>query len=303
MRIRAGIALCIALTALVGSTATADAATSCAVSTSSSSYAQAVAGTAGLVGYWRLGDGSGSVACDSLGLNSGSYQGGVTLGVPGAIAGDSNTAAAFDGSTGNVSVPATSSLNVADSFTVEAWVKRGSIGGSENQVVASKQNLAWVLMFNPSNQLVLRRSNVADIAASTTTLTDTSSWHHVAVTKSGSAVHLYIDGRDVTGSVSNQTLPDNTMPLAIGQSSTSAYFNGGIDEVALYTGALTASQIQNHYSLGTQASTTPPPTQPPPPTNPCAVTSSSSSYAQSVAGTSGIVGYWRLGDSGSVTCD
>src|SRR5947209_11665964 len=267
MRIRAGIALFPALAALVASNATADAATSCAVSSSSSSYAQSVAGTAGLVGYWRLGDGSGSVACDSLGLNSGSYQGGVTLGVPGAIAGDSNTAAAFDGSTGNVSEPATSSLNVADSFTVEAWVKRGSIGGSENQVVASKQNSAWVLMFNPSNQLVLRRSHVADIAASTTTLTDTSSWHQVAVTKSGSAVHLYIDGRDVTGSVSNQTLPDNTQPLAIGQSLSSAYFNGGIDEVALYKGALTASQLQSHYSLGAPATTTPPPPTQPPPTS------------------------------------
>src|SRR5205807_5249265 len=131
---------------------------------------------------------------------------------------------------------------------------------------------AWVLMFNPSNQLVLRESGVADIAVSTQTVTDTAGWHQVAATKSGSSVHLYIDGKDVTGSVWNQTLPDNSQPLAIGQSMSSAYFDGAIDEVALYRGALTASQLQNHYTLAQ-----PPP---PPPANPCAVSSSSSAYAR-----------------------
>jgi hypothetical protein len=234
---------------------------------STGSYAQAVRGTSGLAGYWRLDDPAGSTTvCDALGANVGSYRGGVQTGAAGALAGDPDTAATFDGLSGEVAVPDAAALDLGDAFTVEAWVKRGSTGGSENQAIVSKQNLSWVLMFNPANQLVLRKSNTGDVVASTVTLTDTTSWHHVAVTKSGSTVRLYIDGASVTGAATNRTMTDNTLPLAIGQSSDSAYFDGGIDEVAVYRGALTASQIQGHYAAST--TTSPPPPPPPPPTDP-----------------------------------
>ncbi len=208
-------------------------------------------GTAGVVGYWRLGEGSGLVACDSSGgSHSGAYQVGTTLGLAGAIAGDPDTAAGFNGSTGWVSVPDSSSLAVGDRFSAEAWVRRGTVSSAENQVIASKQDGSWVLMFNSSNQLVLRRSNVADVVASTRTVTDTTKWHHAAVTKDGSSVHLYLDGTDVTGPVANQTMANNTQPLAIGQSSSSAYSTGAIDEVTIYNTPLTPTQITNHYKAG-----------------------------------------------------
>ncbi|MDX6199796.1 MAG: hypothetical protein QOJ79_2947, partial [Actinomycetota bacterium] len=44
------------------------------------------------VGYWRLGERSGAVAADSSGAGrSGSYSGGVSLGVAGALVGDGDT--------------------------------------------------------------------------------------------------------------------------------------------------------------------------------------------------------------------
>jgi hypothetical protein len=94
------------------------------------------------------------------------------------------------------------------------------------------------------------------VVASTVTVTDTG-WHHVAATKDGASVKLYLDGIDVTGTVTDQTMSDNTLPLAIGQSSSSAFFNGTIDEVALYNMALTPSQVANHDVTGT-----PPPGSP-----------------------------------------
>src|SRR5260370_23713151 len=169
----------VALGATLGGSASAQ--TSCAVG--SSSYGSAVAGTAGLVSYWRLGESSGSVACDSRGSSPGSYVGGVTLGQPGALAGDPATSVRLDGSSGYASVPEASSLDVGDRFSVEAWVKRGSVGGSSNQVVASKQSGSWVLMFDASNELVLRQSQVGDVAYSTVKVSDTTSWHHVVGTK------------------------------------------------------------------------------------------------------------------------
>ncbi|HEY4428207.1 MAG TPA: metallophosphoesterase, partial [Solirubrobacteraceae bacterium] len=50
--------------------------------------------------------------------------------------------------------------------------------------------------------------------------------------------------------VNNQTMADNSLPLLIGQSISSSWFSGTIDEVALYNVALTSSQISNHYEAG-----------------------------------------------------
>src|SRR2546421_10960570 len=178
-------------------------AATCPVDTTSG-YAAAIRSTPGLVSYWRLGEPSGSTACDSYGSNAGSYQGGVTLGRVGAIAGDPDTAAGFDGSSGAVSVPHSSSLDVGDTFTIEAWAKRNSFGAPDYQVVASQGANSWVLAFTAGNRLVLRQAKVGDLVYSTNTVADTG-WHHVAATKTGSSVRLYIDGADVTGAVTNRT--------------------------------------------------------------------------------------------------
>src|SRR5437764_12574243 len=115
----------IALTALVAAVLalagpSAASAATCTGSTGSP-YSNAITTTPGLVSYWRLGESSGTAACDSWGSNAGTYQGGYTLGRLGALAGDSNTAVALDGSTGQLSVPHSTSLDVGDTFTVEAW--------------------------------------------------------------------------------------------------------------------------------------------------------------------------------------
>ncbi len=218
--------------------------------TGGSSYQSLISTTPGLAGYWRLGELGGTVACEVTGRNDGVYRGGFALGSAGGLAGDQDTAAGFDGSTGYVSVPDGPSLSLGDSFSVEAWVKRGSLYGRNNQVIASKQTGSWALMFDPRSRLVLRRSNFGDVATSTTGIADTTRWHHVVATKAGASVHLYVDGVDVTGPVSNETMVDNTRSLVIGQSSATAFLRGGLDEVAVYAGALTPSQVTEHYRAG-----------------------------------------------------
>ena len=72
--------------------------------------------------YWRFGEAAGSVAADEMGQHAGAYLGGVALGVPGAIAGDGNTAAHFDGATGYVSFGNVFGFE-GSPFSVEAWVE------------------------------------------------------------------------------------------------------------------------------------------------------------------------------------
>jgi Concanavalin A-like lectin/glucanases superfamily len=143
-----------------------------------SSYSSVISSTPGLVGYWRLGESSGTVACDSTAnYDNGTYLGGVTLGTTGAIAGDPDTAVTLNGSSGQVSVPAAGPLNVGDDFTVEAWVKRGASKTGSNEVIASKQEGSLVLMFNEADRLTLRRSTYGNVATANAATTDTTVWH------------------------------------------------------------------------------------------------------------------------------
>src|SRR3954447_7348908 len=70
-----------------------------------SQYSTAITGTTGLVGYWRLDDSAALAACDALNLNPGTYAGGVTVLQAGALAGDTDAAARFNGSAGKGPIP------------------------------------------------------------------------------------------------------------------------------------------------------------------------------------------------------
>ena len=215
-------------------------------STVGAGYRDAVLGD-GPVGYWRLGEASGTSAADETGANPGSYNGGVTLGVAGALQGDPNTAVRLNGSSGYVNVPNSASLQFGDTFSYEAWVKRATLG-TDQRLFSKGQNGALLQLAGANNKLRFAKSGASDIAYSTKAITDTTTWHYVVVTKNGASVHIYLDGTDVTGTVTNQTIQNTTNPLNIGRDVYNAqYVNGSLDDAAVYNKALTSAQVKAHY--------------------------------------------------------
>src|SRR5690349_13982799 len=99
------------LVGLLGALAGAAPAPAAAACPASSSYSSLVAGTPGLVGYWRLGESSGPAACEVTGAFGGTYSGSVALGQAGALTGDPDTAARFFAG-GQVGVPSSAALNL-----------------------------------------------------------------------------------------------------------------------------------------------------------------------------------------------
>jgi hypothetical protein len=81
-------------------------------------------------------------------------------------------------------------------------------------------------------------------------LVTTGAWQHVVGTFDGSTATLYHNGVkavEVGGCVC--TIATSSSDLFIGAlSATLHYFDGGLDEVALYNYALTPTQVQTHYS-------------------------------------------------------
>jgi len=201
--------------------------------------------------YWQMGEASGDLA-DSVG--------GVTLadaGTPvyawaGAMHDDRNTAVLLDGSTEFFSAADANALDLGDTFSIVAWVARAV--DDALHMICMKGSGAYELRIADNNTLQLNRSLFNIIVSSTATITGTA-YHHVCATKDGSTVKLYIDGVDVTGTVSNQTLVDTTATIQVGNSTDGGgtqFFNGALDELALFAYALTADQVRWLYGIGLQ---------------------------------------------------
>jgi Concanavalin A-like lectin/glucanases superfamily/Bacterial Ig-like domain len=186
--------------------------------------------------YWRFGETSSTTAADEKVASNGKYNNGVTLGQPGALAGDSNTAAQFNGSNQNITVASsdTSPLDtlVPDPISLEVWVRRGTLG-TQQRIFA--KGGGWPLLeFQTSNKIRFAISGRGDLAISTLAVLDTTNWHHVVATRSGTGVRIYLDGTDVTGTVTNQTSAANANSLATGSDrGGGVWFNGFLDEAAV----------------------------------------------------------------------
>ncbi len=206
--------------------------------------------------YWRLGELSGTTAAEDQGGPSGTYSGGVVLGVEPAIQ-DVNRAARFDGGNDKMAVPdpASGSLDFGTGdFTAEAWIKPSA--SDERGVVAKRSSNSaepyWAITVtdDPNHNGQIRAiyfdgTNVRT-AYSSKGVVD-GSWHHVVVWYDrDSGITISVDG--VAKFTALGMAPDvgNSGPVEVGKAPANPYFRGDIDEVALYGGLLPPHRIAAH---------------------------------------------------------
>lgn len=205
--------------------------------------------------YWRLGETSGTTATDASGnARHGTYSGSPTLGVTGALIGDTNTAVTFDGVDDQVSVADTTDLTA---YTAEAWVKTTNSAAGELDVAArlgsagtSRIFLLYVGagkasgIFYNSTGTQLNLSSPGSIAD--------GNWHHIAMayTAGTSTGRLYLDGSQVATGTRAGPLSTADVPFTVGTSAFVSRFIGSIDEVAYYGTELSAARILAHYNAG-----------------------------------------------------
>jgi len=215
--------------------------------------------------WFRLNETSGTNMFDSMGRHDGTYTNedgsSVTLGVPGAIAGSSDKAVSFDGTSRNYGIiPYSEKLNgiSPNTFTVEAWVKTSNLTSTRAAVSSRSASplQGWYISTYPvGNWGVEYQLNDGNYYAPITTASDAivvDKWTHVALLCYGGGIEVFVDG---LWDGKAWTAPDRnaSAPFIIGGrggSPLDELWNGQVDEVVVYTNALSATQIQNHYSKG-----------------------------------------------------
>lgn len=213
------------------------------------------------LGYWRLEETSGTTASDLGSLaHNGTLNGGITLAQTGAIGNDPNTGMTFDGSTGYFALPSGLSLNGSSAFTIECWCLPNATFATSGRLVASDDvnvnHKGFALTAQPNcNGINFEVGNgTTDFLANTATVLSSTAYSHVVGVWDGTNIFIYLNGTSAASAAAAITLANAGFSLNIGRSPTNAnYFPGAIDEVAIYNYALSATQISNHYSAGTNS--------------------------------------------------
>lgn len=240
--------------------------------------------------YWRLDEASGTTAADSSGNNvSGTYNGGVTLNQPGLLYGDADAAVVLNGTSGYVSAPTQTFLQVDNTRSVEIWFSTTSTtqqplydsgttgtGQAEFQIGLIQQGGLGGNGFanNPPGVLVDFTNIGAFVPANVTDGLP----HQVVMTLSGTTLYIYIDGQTPSGynfqvccgswAYTSQPFalgntPNTTgNPIWVGQSRNqvglghnvgATFFTGTMDEVALYSTALPSGRVVDHWNKAANA--------------------------------------------------
>jgi len=197
----------------------------------------------GLVAAYGFEEGSGTTVTDAAGNgNNGSIANATWT-----ASGKYGNALVFNGSSARVNIPDSSSLHLSAGMTLEAWVNPGSVTSAWRDVIY-KGNDNYYLEGTSSSGGVPAGGGTfggaSGIAYGASAL-PVNGWSYLALTYDGATLRLYVNGTQVGSQARSGSIATSTNQLQIGGDSIySQYFNGIIDEVRIYSGPRSVSQIQ-----------------------------------------------------------
>ncbi|MBP9667604.1 LamG domain-containing protein [Candidatus Saccharibacteria bacterium] len=208
----------------------------------------------GLSAYYPIDEATGNVVYDrSASLNNGTRQA-----APSWTSGKLNGALSFNGSTQYVAM---NDFDISGSaITVSAWVYPTT--AAQTSKVMSKQSGTT----DAQGSLGLTGGNASfeattggtyHIATAGSALA-LNTWSHITGVYDGSNVLIYVNGTLANSTAGTGTLANNNLGWAAGRvsaSGSSNYFTGSIDEVKVYSRALSAGQVAAEYAAGNAGNT------------------------------------------------
>jgi hypothetical protein len=137
-------------------------------------------------------------------------------------------------------------LNPGRAMTIAVWIRADDWLGNYRiaQKGAADNQFRLTRETKPSTGMLFDIKNVGSVTAR---LPDTDGWHHLAATFDGKALRIYWDGVRAAESPASGTIPRTPDALCIGTKREGApagdYFKGLMDELLIYSRALTETEI------------------------------------------------------------
>lgn len=212
-----------------------------------------------IVSYWKLDESSGNAA-DSHGSNTLTNNGSITY-----VTGKINNGADLEASSSQVfsiTDAAQSGLDFTSNFSISMWVNPESITGAHGLVTKFQDSLggkSYRFSFDTTDMfLTISGNGSAETSAIWSNPLTTGSLQHLALTYTASAgsATLYYNGTAVSTQTGLATSIANTSSIfRLGSRSSTTdtaqqYFDGIIDEVGVWSKALTSGEVTQLYNSG-----------------------------------------------------
>jgi hypothetical protein len=174
-----------------------------------------------------------------------------------------NSALGLDGLSDYVDFGDVFDFNYTEARSFAFWIYPNNISNTKfilSKIDANSPFNGWgISIANDPGKLVLEYisswpSNALQVATVDAVLT-ASSWQHVVVTYDNKSVLMYVNGKRVKTTTSNNTLSssvDHAISFNIGarDDGTESFVDGRLDEVRIYNYAVSESQVKNIYNNG-----------------------------------------------------
>jgi concanavalin A-like lectin/glucanase superfamily protein/galactose oxidase-like protein/Big-like domain-containing protein/Kelch motif protein len=153
-----------------------------------------------------------------------------------------------------VVVNSSASLNVTTAMTLSAWVFPTATQSGWRTIMQREVDAYFLNASNDAGPLrpaggATFNGTVRFIGGPTALGVNT--WTHVALTYDGAATRLFVNGTQVATAAQTGTIQTSTTPLRIGGNVPyGEYFQGRLDDVRIYSRALSATEIQADMAVG-----------------------------------------------------
>jgi hypothetical protein len=190
------------------------------------------------VASWSFNEGSGGTAYDAHNW----------------VKGKSGTALSFDGVDDGVRVPDSPSISITGNMTAAFWVKRDgyatSCGPAGVCEVISKRvsSDGFIVSISNADRKPTFIINPWGNEVISDVVLENGAWYFVAARYNGTHLSIFVSGTWNHEETAQTSINPNNDPLWIGASRYSRGINGSIDEVRIWSRALTEQEISSLYS-------------------------------------------------------
>jgi len=148
----------------------------------------------------------------------------------------------FKGTNNSINLPNIPALT-GENVTVSSWIYWKEGTGDEDTIISqSNDTLGYCLYVNSTNSIPMFRLDTTSVVASNSIC---EGWHNIVGTHDSATLKIYIDGIQ-KGSTSKSGSGTSRYAF-IGYDNISSYFNGTIDEIAVWNRTLSSTEIYHIY--------------------------------------------------------